>query len=68
MSKKKSLPSDKKPITVMLSDDLHKKAKIMAELSDRSLSDLVEEMVSRTVKSRLPGLLAALTAEPTPAE
>ena len=52
----------------MLSEDLHKKAKILAELSDTSLSELVEDLCERTVKSRLPALLASLMAQPTPAE
>jgi predicted HicB family RNase H-like nuclease len=62
------IPPSKKPITIMLSEDLHKKAKILAELSDTSLSELVEDLCERTVKSRLPALLASLMAQPTPAE
>lgn len=67
MSKKNDA---KKMISVMLTPELHKRAKVLAELSGTSLSDLVEEVVARTVKSRLPGLLVGLTgtAEPTPAE
>jgi hypothetical protein len=52
--------SDKKPVTVMLSEHLHKRVKITAELSGVSLSDLVEEQLKIVVKERLPGLLAKL--------
>lgn len=67
MSKKN--PSDKKPVTVMIPEALHMRAKVMAELSGVSLSELVEEMIDKTVKARLPKLLAGLTeSAPTPAE
>ena len=55
--------SDKKPVTVMLSESLHKRAKITAELSGVSLSDLVEAQLKVVVKERLPGLLAKLDTE-----
>lgn len=69
MSKKN--PSDKKCVTVMVPENLHRKVKVLAELSGTSLSDLVEEMIDKTVKARLPRLLGVLmpeTATPTPAE
>lgn len=66
MSKKNDA---KKMVTVMLTAEMHKRAKVLAELSGTSLSNLVEELVERVVKSRLPGLLAGLTeSAPTPAE
>jgi hypothetical protein len=55
--------SDKKPVTVMLPDTLHRKVKITAELSGLSLSDLVEAQLKIVVKERLPGRLAALNAD-----
>lgn len=65
---KKNL-SDKKTVTVMIPEGLHTRAKVMAELSGVSLSELVEEMIDKTVKARLPKLIAGLTESvPTPAE
>jgi len=58
MSKK---PIDKKPITVMVPESLARKAKVMAELEGRSLSELVEENLEALVKRRLPKLLASIT-------
>lgn len=55
--------SDKKPVTVMIPEVLHKRAKITAELSGVSLSDLVEEQLRAVVRVRLPGLLAGLDTE-----
>jgi hypothetical protein len=54
---------EKKPVTVMLTETLHRKVKITAELSGISLSDLVEEQLKTVVKERLPGLLAKLDTE-----
>lgn len=54
---------EKKPITVLVSDQTHRKAKITAELSGVSLSDLVEGQLKILVKERLPALLAGLDAE-----
>lgn len=54
---------EKKPVTVMLSEQLHRKAKITAELSGTSLSDLIETEMKALVKNKLPGLLAGLDAE-----
>jgi hypothetical protein len=55
---------DKKPITVMVTESLHRKAKITAELSGVSLSDLIEAQLRVVVKERLPGLLSQLGDEP----
>lgn len=55
--------ADKKPITVLVSEQTHRKAKITAELSGVSLSDLVEAQLKILVKDKLPGLLAGLDAE-----
>jgi hypothetical protein len=55
--------ADKKPVTVMLTESLHRKVKITAELSGISLSDLVEEQLKTVVKERLPGLLAKLDTD-----
>ncbi len=55
MSTKKT--ADKKPITVMVPESLARKAKIMAELEGKSLSELVEENLATLVKRRLPKLL-----------
>jgi hypothetical protein len=52
--------SDKKPVTVMIPEGLHRKVKVLAELSGTSLSDLVEGQLKTLVKERLPGLLASL--------
>lgn len=54
---------EKKPVTVMIPEVLHRKAKITAELSGTSLSDLVEAQLKAVVKEKLPGLLAGLEAE-----
>ena len=54
---------DKKPVTVMVTEALHRKAKITAELSGKSLSDLVEAQLKIVVKEKLPGLLAGLDTE-----
>lgn len=54
---------DKKPVTVMIPEALHRKVKITAELSGQSLSDIVEEQLKIIVRERLPGLLAGLEAE-----
>lgn len=51
---------EKKPITVLVSDQTHRKAKITAELSGVSLSDLVEGQLKILVKEKLPALLAGL--------
>lgn len=54
---------EKKPLTVLLSEQTHRKAKITAELSGVSLSDLVEAQLKILVKEKLPALLAGLDAE-----
>lgn len=54
---------EKKPVTVMIPESLHKRAKITAELSGMSLSDLVESQLKILVKEKLPALLAGLDAE-----
>lgn len=54
---------DKKPVTVMIPEALHRKVKVLAELSGTSLSDLVETEMKALVKTKLPGLLAGLDAE-----
>ncbi|GMV15483.1 MAG: hypothetical protein AMXMBFR56_37070 [Polyangiaceae bacterium] len=54
---------DKKPVTVMIPEALHRKVKVLAELSGTSLSDLVEAEMRALVKSKLPALLAGLDAE-----
>jgi predicted HicB family RNase H-like nuclease len=54
---------DKKPITVLVSEQTHRKVKITAELSGVSLSDLVEAQLKILVKEKLPALLAGLDAE-----
>lgn len=54
---------EKKPVTVMIPEALHRKVKVLAELSGTSLSDLVETEMKALVKSKLPGLLAGLDAE-----
>jgi len=43
-----------------VSDQTHRKAKITAELSGVSLSDLVERQLKILVKEKLPALLAGL--------
>lgn len=55
--------TDKKPITVLVSESLHRKVKVLAELSGTSLSELVEEQLRVVVKERLPGLLAKLDTD-----
>jgi predicted HicB family RNase H-like nuclease len=59
-AKNGSTDDSKKPVTVMLSPALHRRVKVMAELSGSSLSDLVESQIESLVKERLPGLLASL--------
>ena len=59
-----SASPDKKPVTVMVTESLHRKAKITAELSGISLSDLIEAQLRVIVKDRLPGLLLQLGDEP----
>lgn len=54
---------EKKPVTVMIPEALHRKVKVLAELSGTSLSDLVETEMKALVKTKLPGLLAGLDAE-----
>lgn len=54
---------EKKPLTVLVSEQTHRKAKITAELSGVSLSDLVEAQLKILVKEKLPALLAGLDAE-----
>jgi hypothetical protein len=58
-----SAAPDKKPVTVMIPEALHRKVKVLAELSGSSLSDLIETEMKALVKSKLPGLLAGLEAE-----
>jgi hypothetical protein len=54
---------EKKPVTVMIPEALHRKVKLLAELSGTSLSDLIETEMKALVKSKLPALLAGLGAE-----
>lgn len=54
---------EKKPVTVMIPEALHRKVKVLAELSGTSLSDLVETEMKALVKNKLPGLLAGLETE-----
>lgn len=55
----------KKMVSVMLTDSLHRKVKVMAELEGKSLSSTIEEILEALVKRRLPKLIAGMDAEET---